>query len=319
MAKYNRLEYDPKSREDWLRVRRLGIGGSDASTVLARNPWGTRLALWMDKRGLLEEREETDAMEMGKRLEPVIVDMFEDRSGKTVHRVNSILQSVEHPFMLANLDGRIVGENAGFEAKTSYTAESWEDGDVPSYYYDQVQHYMAVTGFEAFYVGCLVQGRKFYWTKVLRDESHIKYLVQEETDFWRMVCDGVMPASTPEETLRQLERDNPTHTAGLQIALDIDLASRLANCKRILNTMEAEEAKLRMEVLESMRDAESAVFSEPTWSVKVTWKLADGRITFDSETFKADHKDLWEKYQKQSAPKRAPRFYVNFKGSKEVD
>lgn len=37
------------TREEWLELRRNGIGGSDASVVMGKNPWRSIQQLWEDK------------------------------------------------------------------------------------------------------------------------------------------------------------------------------------------------------------------------------------------------------------------------------
>ncbi len=39
------------SREDWLEVRKNGIGSSDATAALGLNPYQSQLELWMEKTG----------------------------------------------------------------------------------------------------------------------------------------------------------------------------------------------------------------------------------------------------------------------------
>lgn len=81
---------------------------------------------------------------------------FTKRSGLSVTRVPFLLQHDKYRFMLANLDGMIDDPVYGkcvFEAKTSsaYKAEEWETG-IPVSYYAQVQHYLAVTGWQGAYI-----------------------------------------------------------------------------------------------------------------------------------------------------------------------
>jgi putative phage-type endonuclease len=299
-------------REEWLRIRRQGIGGSDAGIVTGNSPWTTRLQLWKEKRGLLDElQQDNDAMKMGRILEPVVIDLFKERTGKSVHKVNAVLQSKEHPFLLGNLDGRIVGENAGFEAKTSASAEPWSDGGVPPAYLDQCQHLMALCGYDRFYLAVLVQGRTFHWMVVERNESHIRRLVEAEVAFWQLVELGIPPEPTPEEAVRQLEIDYPQPRLGLTVELERSAAERLLEVKRTLTDLEAEEERLRAELLEDMRDAEVGVFKGDSGSLKVIWRVTDGRAAFDSDRFRKEHGDLWQAYLKQTEPRRSPRFYVN--------
>jgi predicted phage-related endonuclease len=38
-------------REEWLVLRRKGIGGSDVSAILGINPWKTAMDVWLEKTG----------------------------------------------------------------------------------------------------------------------------------------------------------------------------------------------------------------------------------------------------------------------------
>lgn len=48
----------PKDREEWLAMRqKVGIGGSDAGTVLGLNPWCSNVQLWLAKIRMEKEKE----------------------------------------------------------------------------------------------------------------------------------------------------------------------------------------------------------------------------------------------------------------------
>lgn len=57
----------------------------------------------------------------------------------------------ENPFMLADVDRMVVGENAGLECKTAspYMADKWKDGRIPLSYQIQCFHYMSVCNTKA--------------------------------------------------------------------------------------------------------------------------------------------------------------------------
>lgn len=42
----------PKDREEWLQVRKSGIGSSEVATIVGLNPWETPYQLWRRKVGL---------------------------------------------------------------------------------------------------------------------------------------------------------------------------------------------------------------------------------------------------------------------------
>ena len=64
------------SRDEWLKGRAIGIGGSDASTLINMNPYKTSNRLWKEKKGLIEVKEvDNSAIRHGKALEPIL-DLF---------------------------------------------------------------------------------------------------------------------------------------------------------------------------------------------------------------------------------------------------
>lgn len=186
------------SREQWLEQRRKGVCGSDASIVLGLNPYRSILHLWEDKRGLLPiEEKGNDYTYFGNIMEPVIKKEFTKRTGLKVRAKNAILQSAEHEFMLADVDG-LVKEDDGclsvFEAKTAseFKKGIWEKG-VPEEYVAQVQHYLCVTGFKKAYVCAIVGGNSFFCHEIYRDEAYISLLVRKEREFWTCVQENRSP------------------------------------------------------------------------------------------------------------------------------
>lgn len=126
---------DGLSREEWLKLRRTGIGGSDASVILGVNPYRSVRKLWLDKtgQGLTETAEEKECAYWGHRLEDIVRTEFAERSGFKVETVPYLLRHDQYHFMQANLDGMVndpVYGNCVFEAKTvsAYKAEKWHNG-----------------------------------------------------------------------------------------------------------------------------------------------------------------------------------------------
>ena len=180
------------SRDAWLALRRDGLGGSDAATVLGLNPYAGPMDLYLDKLGLAEARDETEAMFWGTRLEPVVADRFAELMPFGVHRLPQMLRSRAHPFMLANID-RVLTDPAHpergpgiLECKAPGWRQSafWHDEAAPDPYLLQVQHYLAVTGFQWAYLAALVGGQRYVVLPVDRDEAVITALIAAERTFW---------------------------------------------------------------------------------------------------------------------------------------
>ena len=177
--------------EDWLELRKKGIGGSDASVVCGVSRYKSPVELWMEKTDQFHPQEAGEAAYWGTQLEAMVRAEFTKRTGIEVEHKGVLLQSEKHLFMLANLDGTCEHPDYGtcvFEAKTAsaYKAGEWDD-TIPDEYMCQIQHYMAVTGYKAAYIAVLIGGNTFRWKLVERDEELISKLVELEADFWNHV------------------------------------------------------------------------------------------------------------------------------------
>lgn len=182
------------SRNDWLEHRRCGIGGSDAAVIMGVSPWKSLMDLWLEKTGQYVEGIDSESMYWGRVLEDVIAKEFAIRNKLKIRRVNAILQHPDYPYMIANVDRVIVGRKEGLEIKTGheFSSQHWENG-VPAYYYAQVQHYMAVTGFKLWHIAVLIGGNKYEQFVVHRSEDYINELIAAEAEFWQMVQEERLP------------------------------------------------------------------------------------------------------------------------------
>jgi phage-type endonuclease len=60
------------SHEQWLKARQTGIGGSDVAPILGISKWTTPLDVYNEKVADTPTEKDSDPMEWGRRLEPVI-------------------------------------------------------------------------------------------------------------------------------------------------------------------------------------------------------------------------------------------------------
>ena len=219
--------------EDWLAYRKQGIGGSDASVVCGISRYKSPIELWMEKTDQIPAQEAGEAAYWGTLLEPFVREEFTKRTGIEVEHTNQILQSEEHPFMLANLDGTCMHPEYGpciFEAKTAsaYKAGEWED-TIPDEYQLQIQHYMSVTGYKGAYIAALIGGNSFKWKFVERDEELISMLIELESDFWNHVQDLTPP---PLDGYRDAFRDRPAGVRNFTAVVEADRTRRTQVRKR---------------------------------------------------------------------------------------
>jgi putative phage-type endonuclease len=201
-------------RSAWLEARRVGIGGSDAAKIVLsaeQYKYADPGALYLDKIGEgPAEEDESLAARHGRFCEELVAQLYEEATGNKVRRCNMILRSDAHPFMIADIDRKIVGRREGLECKTvgefaarmketdPETGEAkWVDrfveGDMETSlsrkpeWYCQMQHYMAVTGWEMWHLAVLIGNRLFLWYDVPRDDAWIDEMIRQEAEFWKHV------------------------------------------------------------------------------------------------------------------------------------
>lgn len=186
------------TEEQWRAARSGSIGGSDAATVLGLNPYSSPYALWAEKTGTVvpENISDKEAVRLGHFLEPYVAQRFAEVTGKKVRRENYILRNDLYPFAHANVDRLVIGERAGLECKTTsvLNLKQFKGGEYPANYYCQCMHYMAVTGYEKWYLAVLIGNQELRIFEILRDEDEIAALMEAEAAFWDCVTSRTPPA-----------------------------------------------------------------------------------------------------------------------------
>ncbi|OYW70713.1 MAG: YqaJ-like viral recombinase, partial [Pseudomonadales bacterium 32-42-5] len=211
------------SREQWLQVRKQGIGSSDAAAACGLNPHMSMLELWMIKTGRMQNQPDQPTQNSysplywGNQLEPLIANYYQHKTGHKVRKVNAVLQ---HPdpdkhFMLANLDYSVVGcdEVQILECKSvgEWGTKLWRDG-VPLYVIIQVQHQLAVTGKQAAHICVLICGHEAKIFKVERNEIVIDQIMTSERIFWSYVENDIPPSvDASESAAKALQLLYPQH------------------------------------------------------------------------------------------------------------
>lgn len=99
------------NKEEWLQKRGHGVGGSDASCIIAQNPYKTNLQLWQEKMGLVEPEDISDKPYViyGLNAENPIRRIFEFDYTNTlkVSHSNEILFREDKPYIRGSLDGEL--------------------------------------------------------------------------------------------------------------------------------------------------------------------------------------------------------------------
>lgn len=180
--------------EEWLKARMQGLGGSDIGTVCGLNKWSSPSDLWAYKTGRSEGVTATPAMEWGNRLEPVIIDKFEEEHPEfEIVRNPGSWRSIERPWQLANPDAIAIGALQPWLIEVKTARHDYWKGQVPVHYRAQVQWYLDVLGLENALVVVLFGGSEYREFHIQRNDFEIEVYRDKALDFLRMVQDDIDP------------------------------------------------------------------------------------------------------------------------------
>jgi putative phage-type endonuclease len=307
------------SRDEWLTVRKRGIGSSDAAAAVGLNPYRSQLELWAEKTGRdgnfpkVDPKDESSPMYWGNLLESIVAAHYTMRSGHKVRRINAVLQHPKEQFMLANLDREVIGtqEVQILECKTAGIngARLWKEG-VPEYVQLQVMHQLAVTGKQAADVAVLICGQELQIHRIERDELMISRLVELERQFWHCVETDTQPPADGSDSADVALRCLYPQDTGTTIDLSDDLEmsatfSDLLAIRQVLTTNVLLEAQLKQKIQQRLGDATKAVFE----TGDVTWKRSKDGTGFDLAKLLVDQPELAQSYGLVKSGSR--RFLVN--------
>lgn len=185
------------TREEWLKERKKGIGGSDAATILGLNPYKDNIKLWEEKTGRrqAEDISEKEYVKYGTNAEDLLRELFKLDYPKyeVRHDENTIIKHPKYPFLFASLDGTLIDKETGemgiLEIKTtnilqSMQKEKWKE-KIPDNYYCQVLHYLNVTGYS--FVILKAQLKYDFDGEIKLDTRHYKILKEEVADDMKML------------------------------------------------------------------------------------------------------------------------------------
>lgn len=293
------------SHEEWLNLRKTGIGGSDAGAICGLNPYSNAISVYRDKTSDEVIDIDNEAMRQGRDLEEYVAQRFMEETGLKVRRSNVMYQSTENPFMIADVDRLVVGEDAGLECKTAsvYNADKWKDETIPDHYLIQCYHYMAVTGKRTWYIAVVILGREFKYRKVTWDDAIIRNLIAIEKDFWENnVCKRQIPdpdgSKVCDEILEQY-----FHFARKESAVELygfdEKLRRREEVLELKEKLETEQRQIEQEIKLFMQDSEVA-FSD---GFKVSWSNVD-TARIDTKRMKEEEPEVYQKFLKVTSSRR---------------
>lgn len=201
------------SREEWLKNRFNGIGGSEISAVIGYNPYLDNVTLWEYKTGKREPEDISDKpyVQYGTNAEYHLRELFklDYPKYKVDYIENNSFKNDKFPWALASCDGWLTDEEGRkgiLEIKTteilqSMQKEKWNK-QIPMNYYCQVLFYMAVleadfavlkAQLKTEFDGQIYLQTKHYHIERSDVQDDIDYLMKKGSEFWQFVKDDKKP------------------------------------------------------------------------------------------------------------------------------
>lgn len=302
---YEKIPTGNMTQKEWLQLRKTGIGGSDAGAVCGLHPYSSAMKVFRDKTGEGVEETDSEAVRIGHDLEEYVAKRFMEATGLKVRRSNYMYRSKEHPFMIADVDRLVIGEDAGLECKTAsaYSADKWADGNIPLHYMMQCYHYMVVTGKRVWYIAAVILGREFTYRKLVWDEAVISNLTAIEEDFWQNhVLTGQIPppdgSRACDEVIAQYFSKAKEDSVIELTGFDEKLGRRRDILQKIAE-LETEKKQIEQEVKLVMGEHELARSRQ----YRVSWGNVDS-TRLDTKRIREEKPEIYENYATVSHSRR---------------
>lgn len=291
------IEIPYTTEEEWLGLRREGLGASDVAAAFGLSNFQSPYSLYMEKSGELPNAAPSESMLWGRRLEGAILDEWEVRSGLfAVKRGSLWYHSKDAAWARATVDamGSETGEifstvvGSGFEpvyfppitdtrplfvveVKTDF--ETWEQ--VPDQYVLQVNWQMHVTGLieHPAQVVLLPASRRLKIYEVEYDRGLAEEAAVAGKEFWQRVLERrPPPIDGHPATATTIGRLHPPDRAEGDVELDGDVVRAIADLKRLkarVKGLDEDKAKLENVIKEAIGDATDGYYDG---KLVATWR-----------------------------------------------
>jgi len=260
--------------------RQWGIGGSDAPVIVLGSYFGkTSYDLWLEKTGRIDPVDLNNPdIRRGKRQEPIAAQIYEEKTGNKVRRLNKTLIHPEIPFIFAHIDREILGKDAILEIKCprSITFNKWKLAGIPEGPQIQGQHYLAVKGkgLVVFAVYC-AETDELLIVPVERDQELIDLIIEKEIAFWECVEKDYHPPPAEERIVL------PPIGGRLEIMDDNREWNAAAEALHLARSLRVEAQELEVEARERIISLMNGNDVAEGGGLRVYHRWQEGRKTFD--------------------------------------
>jgi len=277
-------------------LRQTGVGASEAAAALGLSPYQTPVEIYLRKVGEAAPVADNGPMRMGRLLEPIVLDLYEEQAGP-INRQQHTLQALQHPFMFATPDALNLDGAYPVDAKTvgMRSLHLWgEPGtdEVPQEYLVQVTHQMIVLGARQADIAVLKAGQEFAIYRVDYDAELAEMIVEGLRSFWDRVQRREPPPPSSPADVSALYRTSRAE------AVEADGARAQAVAELVLVREQIKAFSKREEEL--VADLKAYLGSRDTLTHEgrtiATWKSGKASQRFHADTFKAAHPELYQQF-----------------------
>lgn len=302
------------SREEWLKLRKNGIGGSEIGGLVGLSEYSTPLTIWYDK---LSEDSDNDkssvSAQIGNLLEDFILTEIESRLKTDVHNeirvypYKKMFEYVPFPHAIANPDGLIWHPEKGwglYEGKTTAVnyRDEWKEDSVPPNYLAQVQWYLGIMGLKWGYFGYLIGNNEIDYTYFEFDQEFFDILLDRAKAFWmENIAKKIMPEATEfyKAESKTIGKIYP-YDEGTELEMGTDdellhLLNKRANVKKELDELDKMYNQLTNKI--KLMCGTNARVYVGGWRVdyrRGTEENPQGQKRVNSKMLKARHPDIYD-------------------------
>ena len=266
------------NREEWLKARMSGIGGSEMAAILGVSPWEGPADVWARKKGLTAEKPDNLRFKIGRKFEGPIAELYAEQEGVKLLKVDGLYHHKDPSIPLVGTPDRlIVGQERGLEVKTAdpAVAHTWgEPGtdEIPLYYTTQVACYMALLGYNDWDVAVLFGTSDFRIYRLHRDLELENMILERAKEFWQtyIVGDKEPPPDSSKSYGEYLGKKYPRNVMPMLVAdtLQTGYVEKLIDVRGRLKILEEDERYLENLIKSDLGENEGLLSD----AGKITWK-----------------------------------------------
>lgn len=253
-----------ETRQEWLAERRHSIGASEAAAVLGLDPHRSPLGVYLAKTGALPPEEPGEAAEWGLRLEPLIAEVWQERTGRRIVERQVFARSPVDPFS-ATLDALDEhGVPVEFKTISALRARGalGEGGDeLPPGWIVQAHMQMFLVGADRVDFAVLVGGQQLRTDfAVERNDDLLTTMLPDLRAFWGRVQERIPPPPSVPSDARLMAALHPGVVGEMELrGDDAYAAQRYVELGQKIRVMEGERELRKAGLLAAMGPCARAI------------------------------------------------------------